>query len=468
MLNWINTFMVVKKIYLMGLLMLACHHNDNIAPVTPPVVETEDEPKQYSVPFVEVPDPKDIVMYEVNTRSFSVTGDFQGVIDRLDNIKSLGINTIWLMPIHPVGKIKSAGGLGSPYAVQNYLEVNTEFGDLDKLRELVSKAHEKKMAVIIDWVANHTAWDNPWITNKSWYTQNAQGEIVSPEGFNWTDVADLNYNNQDMRKAMIHAMKYWILEANLDGIRCDAADHVPSDFWKQALGELKKLKDRKLILLAEGAKAEHFTSGFQINYAWNFYYNLKDVYGKNKSANSIFTTHQSEYASIPAGGMKLRYTTNHDESAWEGTPIQFFGGTTGSLSASAVTIFLSAVPLIYDGQEVGRSALLPFFTRDPIQWSDHPEMVEVYKKFMSVYNETEAFKNGVLTSFNNSDVAIFTKSHNNETYLIIVNVRNAEKEIALDASLQNSSWNNRLNDTSFMLTDKLTLPPYGYLILKKI
>src|SRR4051812_7960829 len=140
MFNCINSFMLVKKIYVMGLLLLACHGRDDVAPpVTKPV---EDEPKQYSTPFSQVPDPQNIVMYEVNTRSFSASGDFQGVIDRLDNIQALGVNTIWLMPIHPVGKVKSAGGLGSPYSVQNYLEVNPEFGDLEKLRELVTKAHE--------------------------------------------------------------------------------------------------------------------------------------------------------------------------------------------------------------------------------------------------------------------------------------------------------------------------------------
>jgi glycosidase len=465
MFNCINSFMLVKKIYVMGLLLLACHGREDVAPqVTTPV---ENEPKQYSTPFTQVPDPQNIVMYEVNTRSFSATGDFQGVIDRLDNIQALGVNTIWLMPIHPVGKVKSAGGLGSPYSVQNYLEVNPEFGDLEKLRELVSKAHERKMAVIIDWVANHTSWDNPWIATKSWYSQNASGDIISPAGFNWTDVADLDYNKADMRKAMIHAMKYWILEANLDGIRCDAADHVPSDFWKQALDELKKIDGRKLILLAEGQKAEHFASGFQINYAWDFYYNLKDVYGKNKSAASIFTTHQSEYSDIPAGAMKLRYTTNHDESAWEGTPIQFFGGSTGALSASAVTLFISAVPLLYDGQEVGRAALLPFFTRDPIQWNNSPEMLSVYEKLMHIYNETDAFKKGELRYFNNDDVAIFTRSLNDETYLVIVNVRNAPKEIILDASLQNTSWSDKVTDAPVSLSDKLTIPAYGYIILKK-
>jgi glycosidase len=464
MLNSIQSFMLVKKIFLMGLLALACQSKDSVNPVVPPVV---DEPSQYGTPFNAVADPQNIVMYEVNTRSFSATGNFQGVIDRLDNIKALGVNTIWLMPIHPVGQLKSAGGLGSPYAVKDYLLVNTEFGDLAKIRELVSKAHDRNMAVIIDWVANHTSWDNPWLAHKAWYTQNSSGEIISPPGFNWTDVADLNFNNSDMRKAMIHAMKYWIMEANIDGIRCDAADHVPSDFWKQALDELKKIEGRKLILLAEGQKPEHFTSGFQINYGWDFYFNLKDVYGKNKSAATIFTTHQNEYNNIPSGAMKLRYTTNHDESAWDGTPIQLFGGTTGALSATVITLYTSAVPLLYNGQEVGRSTLLPFFTRDPINWSDNQQMREQYEKFMSIYTSTEAFKKGSLEYFSNPDVAIFTRTFENEKYLILVNVRNASKEVTLDASLQNTSWTDKLTDADVSLAEKLTLPAYGYLILKK-
>jgi hypothetical protein len=165
--------------------------------------------------------------------------------------------------------------------------------------------------------------------------------------------------------------------------------------------------------------------------------------------------------------MKLRYTTNHDESAWEGTPVQFFGGTSGALSASAITIFLSAVPLLYDGQEVGRASLLPFFTRDPIQWSDHPEMVDIYEKFMDVYGESDAFKKGELKFFSNADAAIFTKTYNNDTYLIVVNVRNASTQVSLDASLQNTTWTDKLTDEAVSLSDSVAIPAYGYMILRK-
>jgi glycosidase len=456
------SFMMMKKVYVLAFMLLACG-NDDVKKVTPP----DDEPVQYGIPFANVPDAENVILYEVNTRAYSAKGDFQGVIDRLDNIRALGINTLWLMPIHPVGQLRSAGGLGSPYAVQNYLEVNSEFGNLDKLRELVQKAHDRNMAVIIDWVANHTAWDNPWIQNKSWYAQDASGNIIIPPGTNWQDVAELNYNNSDMRKAMIHAMKYWVMEANVDGFRCDAVDYVPTDFWKEALDQLKAIAGRKLVLLAEGGKPDNFTAGFQMNYAWDFYNNLKQVYGFGSTATSIFTTHLGEYNAIPSGAKKLRYTTNHDVSAYEGTPVELFGGINGALSASVVTIFTSAVPLVYSSQEVGQSEKLPFFERDPIDWNANPGMQAQYQKLLSLYNSTPAFSKGTLNYFANNDVAVFTRTYNNEQFLVIVNVRSSSRDLALDASLKNTSWTNALDQTPVTLGTSLSVQGYEYRILRK-
>ncbi|MFH1213583.1 MAG: alpha-amylase family glycosyl hydrolase, partial [Candidatus Neomarinimicrobiota bacterium] len=268
-------------------------------------------------------------MYEVNIRAFSSTGTFQGVIDRLDSIKALGINTIWLMPIYPIG-VKNS--VNSPYCIKNYTEINPEFGLLDDFKTLVSEAHEKNMAVIIDWVANHTAWDNPWITNKSWYTQDEDGIIIYPAGTNWQDVADLNYSNQDMRKEMIKSMKYWIETADIDGFRCDAADYVPYNFWAQAIDSLYTI-GKYLILLSEGSRNDHFTAGFQMNYGWDFYYNLVNVFNDDYSVTTIYNTHNTEYKNIPEGKHKLRFTTNHDESAWNETPVILFNGKKGALAA---------------------------------------------------------------------------------------------------------------------------------------
>lgn len=460
-----STLAIMKKYFIAVLWMLACSPEGN----EPKSVTPDTGFKQYGTPFAGVPDPKDVVMYQVNIRAFSRDGNFQGVIDRLDNIKALGVNTLWLMPIHPVGKVKAVQPLGSPYSVKDHMSVNPEFGDLTKLRELVDQAHARNMAVIIDWVANHTSWDNAWITqNKSWYQQDASGNIVPPRP-EWQDVAQLNFNVPDMRNAMIRAMQYWILEANVDGFRCDYADGPPTTFWKQAIDELKTLEGRKLILLAEGSKLDHFSAGFQMNYAWNFYDQLVYIYSTSvpRAASSIVSVHQTEYNAIPANAIKLRYTTNHDLSAHAATPVQLFGGVKGALSASAITIFMSQAPLIYSSQEVGRQQNLSFFAKDPIDWTMNATMEQQYRKFFSIYNGTDTFVNGTLQSYSTSDVVAFTKTNAGEQYLIIVNVRNSAQNFALPGVLQNTNWTNAMDASTISLGTSLSLAAYDYWILKK-
>lgn len=460
------TFVMMKKCFAVMLMLLSCSPDDpKPKPITP-----EEEFEQYGTPFAAVPDSKEVVLYEVNIRAFSNSGNFQGVIDRLDNIKALGVNTIWLMPIHPVGQVKAVPPLGSPYSVKDYMSVNPEFGDLAKLRELVEKAHERNIAVIIDWVANHTSWDNPWITqHKSWYSQDGSGNIIIPPNTNWQDVAQLNFNVPDMRKAMIKAMKYWVLQANVDGFRCDYADNIPLSFWQEALSELKAIEGRKLVLVAEGGKTENFTAGFQINYAWNFYDQIVKVYSTTspQAASTIFTTHQAEYNAIPASASKLRFTTNHDKSAHEATPVQLFGGTKGALSASAITIFTSQVPLLYSSQEVGRQQNLSFFDKDPIDWTQNAAMQEEYQKFLTIYNSTNVFTKGTLESYSTADVAAFKKSFEDSDYVILVNVRNSQRTFMLPAALQNTNWTNALDNSAISLTTSVSLQGYDYLILKK-
>ena len=184
-------------------------------------------------------------LYEVFVRDFSATGDFDGLTANLDRVEATGANVIWLMPIHPVGELNRKGTLGSSYSVRDYRAVNPEYGDTADFRELVDAAHDAGLKVILDWVPNHTAWDNAWITeHPDWYTRNAQGQITEPlnedgTSTGWTDVADLNYGNADMRRAMIDAMRYWLEELDVDGYRVDVAGFVPDDFWRQALPELR-------------------------------------------------------------------------------------------------------------------------------------------------------------------------------------------------------------------------------------
>ena len=351
-------------------------NNDNDDIIPPPPDDTTS--------FV-IPETEDIVMYEINLRAFSSTGDFQGIMNRLDEIKSLGINVIWLMPVHPIGEINS---VNSPYSVKNYKEVNPEFGSLNDFKTLIKEAHQLKMAVIMDWVANHTAWDNPWIVNTDWYTKDDQGNITHPPGTNWLDVADLNYLNWDMRMAMIDAMKYWVTTAEVDGFRCDAADMVPVDFWKQAIDSLDHHTEKNLVWLAEGANTGLPAAGFQMIFSWQFYSQLKSVFQEGNSASSLVSVHYMETNPLPDGKQRLRFTTNHDESAWDATPMTLFGGKQGALSASVAAICLGGVPLIYSSQEVGTSSTVPFFSNQPINWSQNPDMLQAYKDLLALYNNS--------------------------------------------------------------------------------
>jgi glycosidase len=196
--------------------------------------------------------------------------------------------------------------------VKDHKAVSAEYGDLSKLRQLTDEAHARGMAVILDWVANHTAWDHPWMSNTSWYTQDANGNVIMPPGTNWADVADLNFDNTDMRAAMIDAMRYWVLQANVDGYRCDYADGVPDDFWTEAITSLRSIPNRELVMLAEGDRTNHYTSGFDMTFAWDYYTQLKNVF-QGQPAFTINATSANEYASVPSGKHKLRFTTNHDQ-----------------------------------------------------------------------------------------------------------------------------------------------------------
>jgi len=443
-----------------ALFLISCKEVEN------PLVESpinEDTTTVYGTPFQGVPEIEDIIMYEVNERAFSTAGNLQGVIYRLDSIKALGVNVIWLMPIHPIGRINS---VNSPYSVKNYFGVNTEFGTLADLRKLVEEAHNRNMAIILDWVANHTAWDNPWIDSTKWYTQDGNGNIISPAGTNWADVADLNFSNQNMRLEMIKAMRYWVLTANIDGFRCDAADMVPYDFWQQAISKLNELQGRKLIFLAEGVRTDHFTAGFDMNFSFNFYNNLKNIFKYNEPASTVFNINITEYNSVPDGKKKLRYTTNHDESAWDATPMTLFNGKQGALAASVITSYLNGVPLIYGSQEVGTVNTVPFFTKQPINWLLNPDMLSSYKKIFTFYNFSNALRNGTLETFPNSAVVSFKKTLVNEQVLVLVNTRNSNITYNIPTTLQSTTWTNAFDNSSITLSTSISLSAYQYLVLR--
>jgi glycosidase len=436
------------------------------APITPPVVTEPTGAKQYDTPFTNVPETADILMYEVNLSAFSATGNLKGVQSRLDSVKNLGVNVLWLMPIYPIGDLK---GIGSPYAVKNYTQVNSAFGNLEDLRLLVKEAHKRNMAVILDWVANHTSWDNPWIQNSSWYAKDASGAIISPPGMGWNDVAELNFTSTAMRKEMIKAMNYWVLEANIDGFRCDHAEGVPTDFWKEAIDALRAIPNRKLIMFAETGKKELLTAGFDMIFGWDFYTKLKDVMNNNKPASELLAFNATNYNNIAEGKHILRWITNHDDGAWDDSPINIFKGQQGALAAFTLTSYMGGVPLIYNGQEVGFTGKLPFFSNNTtkIDWTINPTIWAAYKKLMAFRNSSNAVKKGTVEAFNAKDVVIFKKKLGSEEVLVLVNVRNSKVLQDLPSGLTNTSWKNAMTNENVNLNTAITLEPYSYMILKK-
>jgi len=449
--GWLLTMLLIG--------IVACQDKQdpvNEKPKTDTLVVEKDT---FQVPAVEK-----LVFYEINLRSFGPGCNLKEVENQLDSIQALGVNVIWLMPIYPIGEINRVGELGSPYSVKDYTDVNPEFGTLNDLKSLVKAAHKKNIAVVLDWVANHTAWDNPWISNTDWYTQDANGNIISPPGTNWADVADLNYNNAQMRLEMIKAMKFWITQANIDGFRCDAADFVPYSFWRQAIDSLNKM-GKKLILLAEGSRTDHFTAGFQLTYAWDYYGKLLNIFGKNEAASGIFSTHNAEYSSIPAGKHKLRYITNHDEYAWTASPVSQYGGKEGSLAAFVITAFMSKVPLIYAGQELAVPNTIPFFSVYPLNWDMNYAIKNQYRQIMRIRQNMRVSEKTMVPLTADTKVVAFKLTDpanaKDSSLLVFVNCRNAQVSYTLSADVPRSVKNLITGDTE-NLPDQISFKPFEF------
>jgi glycosidase len=433
------------------------------APVVPPT------PPQYGTPFAGVPAREDAVIYQVNMRAFSQAGNFAGVTARLDSIKAVGTNVVYLMPIYPVGTDSKA--VNSPYAVKDYRAVGAEFGTLADLRTLVDGAHQRGMAVMLDWVANHTSFDNAWITqHPSWYVHDAAGNITSPvnNGVTYGDVAQLDFTNPSMRLEMIAAMKSWVFTANVDGLRLDYADFQPDDFWKQATDTLRNVKTHKLLLLAEGTRPSNFASGFDYNFGFGFYGGLKNVYSSGAPATALDALNTSEYVGATGTQQVVRYTTNHDVNSSDGTPVTLFGGDAGAMSAFVIASCFKGVPLIYNGQEAGMSARIPFpFTSVKVQWGAHPEVTTAYRQLMAIRAASPALRHGTPTSYSSADMCAFTKTTGTDQAFVLANVRNTVTTYTLPAALANTSWTNTLTGNPVKLGTQVTLQPYAYAVLKK-
>lgn len=441
--------------------LVACNSDDNHS--TPSPYE------QWGETFAAMPAKEDAVIYQVNVRSFGANGKLSEVTARLDYIKDLGANVVYLMPIYPIGTVNAAGAAGSPYAVKDYKAINPSMGNLEDLRTLVNEAHSRGMAVMLDWVANHTAFDNAWITeHKDWYQQDANGNIISPPGTNWADVAQLDFTNKDMRAGLIDAMHYWVYNANIDGFRCDAADFVPQSFWSEAITSLRGIKNHKLLMLAEGSRINHFYAGFDYTFGFGFFSAMEAMFHDNKPATAIQDASAAEYGTNynPANRI-VRYTTNHDVNLSDGSPIELFKGNKGSIAAFVIASYMKSVPMVYNAQEVGYAPRIDFLNNRPIDWSSpNNDMLAEYKKIIAFRKTSTAVKTGEYTGYSSNAVSAFTMVKGNEKVLVLVNITNANTNYLLPAPLAAISWTDGLTGTSAGTLSNIQLAPFQYMILK--
>ena len=351
-----------------------------------PAAEKSKSPKSHIPEWT-----KNSVLYEVNVRQYTPEGTFKAFETHLPRLKELGVDILWLMPIHPISEKNRKGSLGSYYAVRDYKAVNPEFGTMDDFKNLVNKAHELGFKVILDWVPNHTGWDNNWITeHKDWYTQDSLGNVIPPNP-DWSDIADLNYDSKPMRHAMIDAMKFWVTNANIDGFRCDVAWGVPQDFWEAATASLDSIKP--VYMLAEDEDHPDFLKkSFVSNYSWKFHHLINEVAQGKKNAADIRKFYTDSVSKVAPGAFQMQFITNHDENSWAGSEYERMGDAVKTLATLTFTV--EGIPLLYSGQEAGLHKRLLFFEKDTINWKNL-EMQKFYQSLTSLKHNNPALGNGL-------------------------------------------------------------------------
>jgi cyclomaltodextrinase len=368
---------------------------------------------------------RDGVIYQIFPRAFSAEGNFKGIAAQLDRLKDLGVNILWLMPIHPIGQEKKKGTIGSPYAVRDYYAINPDYGTKEDLKRLVSESHRRGIKVIIDIVANHTAWDSVLMKHPEWYKRDASGKITYP--YDWYDIAALDYNNKELRRYMIDMLKYWIREFDLDGFRSDVAGELPTDFWDNARTELDKVKP-DIFMLAEAHKPELLVKAFELDYSWPLHSALTNVLQGRGRSSDLREAWEKEHREWPRGALHMRFSDNHDERR----AIARFGEP-GALAASALMFTLDGVPLIYNGMEVGdttESGAPALFERLPIFWpiaARRPEFPRFYKQITALRQDSSALRRGSMHWLRNSDearIVTYLRRSTDEEVFVALNLSN--------------------------------------------
>jgi len=406
-------------------------------------------------------------VYELNIRQFTKAGTFKAIEPRLKQLKDMGVGIIWLMPINPIGKKNRKEPLGSYYSVQNYLKVNPNYGTLSDFKHLVASIHKMGMHVIIDWVANHTSWDNVLTkTHPEWYKHDKKGNFVSPVK-DWTDVIALNYKKTGLRHYMINAMKYWVQITNIDGFRCDVAGMVPIDFWVEARKQLDQVKP--VFMLAE-AESPKMHKAFDMTYSWNLYHLFNDIAKGKKKATAIDSVLDNEQAAYPSDAYRMRFTSNHDENSWNGTVFERLGK--GAKAFAVLTFTVKGVPLVYDGQEAGMHKRLKFFQKDPINWNNNKgHYRKFYSRLIHLKNSNKALlsgdKGGKMIPLTNSKpqyVYSFVRHKDGQKVFVITNLSGDTQNITLRSKELSGTYYDLFNGkkATFSNNQRMTLKPWDY------
>ncbi len=418
---------------------------------------------------------KNATIYEVNVRQFTPEGTINAFSSHLSRIKEQGIDILWFMPVFPISEAKRKGNLGSPYAVADYRTINPELGTIKDFKRMLEKAHALGIHVILDWVPNHSGWDHPWIeAHPEYYTQ-IDGAIVDPidpetgESWGWTDVADFNYDNPDLRKAMILAMEYWVKEIGVDGFRCDVAHNVPNDFWDETMEVL--LKNGPLFLLAESEVPHHANSGdFLATYAWKFNNLMNAIAKEEANAGDIDEYLKNDRMEFKRG-FHMYFTTNHDENSWQGTVFERLKEGHKAFAVLAAT--LDGMPLLYGGQEAPIKKRLAFFERDPIDWNGY-EYEDFYKTLFKLKHINQALWNGKyggdilrIPTGKDAEVFAFTREKNGDRVVVIINLSDKSQDIKISSEECIGKYTNVFAKSTISIEKdtELTLDAWDYLVL---
>ena len=394
---------------------------------------------------------KDAVIYQINTRQFTPEGTFRAAIDHLPRLQALGVDILWLMPIHPIGEVNRKGSLGSPYAVKDYFGVNPEFGTEDDFRAFVDEAHALGFKVILDWVANHTAWDNPLVTDHpDWYERDWKGDFHPTPWTDWADIIDLDYSNPKLRVYKIDALKYWVEDFDVDGYRCDVAGFVPLDFWESARRELNAIKP--VFMLAEWQERDLHRYAFDATYGWAWKEAAQRIAKGQSDAGDLRGYLGNQISTWPLDAYRMLYTENHDQNAWDGSTRAIYGAAyPAMLTLSFVT---EGIPLIHNGQEVGNQNQLEFFERDPIVWTDgpHPDGVLI-RQLIDIKKANPALHNGAaggriipVSTDNPRQILSFAREKDGNRVLVLFNLSDEPATFQITDGPVAGTWRDALTD----------------------